>query len=73
MEVGGLASRRPPSKSSRVIHRYRMLTSRESNHLNIRLISKESFMKQCDTITLLQSESFLKKSKLLKYIKENID
>lgn len=56
-------------KCSRVIHRYRMLTSRESNHFNIRLISKESCMKQCDTKPLLQSESFLIKSKLLKYIK----
>jgi len=69
--VGGYSS--SSWKSSMVIHQYRMLTSRESNHFNIRLTRKKvALNKLCDTKPLLQSESFLINRKLFQYIKDNL-
>lgn len=60
-------------KSSMLVNRYRMLTSREYNHFNIRFTSLESCRTLCVTITLLQSEPFIINSLLLSYVKEHQD
>lgn len=60
-------------RASMFINRYRMLTSREYENLNIQFASKDTCEMLCGLVTVLQNVKFIIKSKHLRYVKENQD